>query len=201
MVDSRPLAKAFVGVGSNIDPETNIPRALAALARQPEVTLAGISTFYRTAPLSDPNRSSGLESRRTSDPDPDFFNGVVEIRTGMSPGQLLDVFADIEEELGRERMGNRFAPRTMDLDLLLYASVEDDGDGLAWKELGPHGRMVHADIEHRAFVAHPLMELAPDLVLPPYGTPLRALAAGFRTPGGRAEALFTEGLRSRFLSV
>jgi 7,8-dihydro-6-hydroxymethylpterin-pyrophosphokinase len=88
----------------------------------------------------------------------------------------------------------------MDLDLLLYGTVEEGRPGPAWKELGPHGRMVHTDIEHRAFVAQPLMELAPELVLPPYGTPLRALAEGFRTPGGRAETLFTTGLRSRFLT-
>ena len=199
MSESRPLAKAYVGIGSNIGPEENILSALAALASAPAVTLSGISTFYRTAALSDPNHTSGLRDRRPPDPDPDFYNGVVEIETRMTPEELLELFASIEKGLGRVRRDNRFAPRTMDLDLLLYGTIVDDRSELDWKELSPYGRMIHDDIEHRAFVAHPLMELAPDLVLPPYGTPLRALAAGFGTPGGKAEAHFTKRLRSRFL--
>jgi len=192
-------ARAYVGIGSNIDPEENIPRALSALEREPGVALSGISTFYRTAALSDPTRTTGLNRGRGSDPDPDFFNGVLEILTRRTPGELLDLFASIEDSLGRERPGNRWAPRTMDLDLLLYGALEAGGSVLTWRSLGPGGDMVHDDIERRAFVAHPLMELAPDLILPPYGTPLRALAAGFPTPGGSAETQFTALIRARFL--
>jgi 2-amino-4-hydroxy-6-hydroxymethyldihydropteridine diphosphokinase len=190
-----------VGVGSNIDPEENVPRALAALEREPGISLSGISTFYRTAALSDPTRTSGLDRQRAAHSDPDFFNGVLEIQTRRTPQELLDVFASIEASLGRRRGESRWAPRPMDLDLLLYGALEQGGSVLTWRSLGPDGGMVHDDIEHRAFVALPLMELAPDLILPPYGTPLRALAASFSTPGGSPETEFSSCLRARFLGT
>jgi len=199
-VTSHP-ALAYVGVGSNIHPEENVRRALGALAQKPGVTLTGISTFYRTAPIPDPTNSTSLPDQGPSGLDPDFLNGVLEIRTALSSHELLTLFAQVEEALGRERHGRRFAPRTIDLDLLLFGR-EVAPDGLpVWEEIGPQKYLAHSDIERRSFVAHPLLELAPGLILPPYGAPLRAFAASFETPGGKREIELTAALRSRFLAT
>lgn len=194
-------ALAYVGVGSNINPEENIRKALSALGRTEDLVLSGISTFYRTAPIADPTNSILPPGQNPESFDPDFLNGVLEIRTRLSPDQIMGLFSEIEEHLGRERRGNRFAPRTIDLDLLLYGSGNAGTTSPVWEEIGPERYLAHADIEKRAFVSHPLLELAPDLALPPYGTPLRAITASFESPGGAPETEFTAGLRARFLSA
>lgn len=197
-VNNRP-ALAYVGVGSNINPEENIVGALETLKETRGVTLTSISTFFRTAALRDPRDSTSPPGQELQDLDPDFLNGVLEIRTDLSPTELLARFAETERTLGRRRPGNRWAPRTIDLDLLLYGLEDEDGSDPIWQEIGPTGFLSHPDIEGRPFVAHPLLELAPNLMLPPYRTPLRACAANFETPGGRPETVFTESLRSRFV--
>jgi 2-amino-4-hydroxy-6-hydroxymethyldihydropteridine diphosphokinase len=131
--------------------------------------------------------------------DPDFLNGVLEIRTLLSPSELLERFAQIENDLGRTRPGNRYAPRTMDLDLLLFGSDEGPGSSPEWKVIAEGGVMAHVDILKRGFVALPLLELAPDLVLPPHRIPLQALALSFGSPGGKAEEALTNDLRTQFL--
>ncbi|MBT8395497.1 MAG: 2-amino-4-hydroxy-6-hydroxymethyldihydropteridine diphosphokinase [Gemmatimonadetes bacterium] len=196
---SRSPALAYVGVGSNIRPEENVTKALGLLVDTPGITLTGISTFFRTAPLSDPANSSGNAGASFEGQDPDFLNGVLEIRTLLTAPELLDRFARIEESLGRKRPANRYAPRTMDLDLLLYGLGEHPGTSPEWQEVAPEGILAHSDIQRRGFVALPLFELAPDLVLPPYNIPLRALALSFETPGGKGEPALSRGLRSRFL--
>ena len=198
-MNSRP-ALAYVGVGSNIHPEENVVRALESLAETPGVTLTGISTFYRTGALSDPTDSAAPPDQGLRDLDPDFLNGVLELRTVLNPTDCLALFAAIERALGRERPGNRYAPRTMDLDLLLYGREAADEPDPIWQEIGPGGFLAHSDIEGRPFVAHPLLELAPNLILLPHGTPLQAFAASYDTPGGRPETAFTQTLRSRFLA-
>jgi 2-amino-4-hydroxy-6-hydroxymethyldihydropteridine diphosphokinase len=189
-----------MGVGSNIRPEENIRKALALLTQTPGITLTGISTFYRTAPLPDPSESTSFPTDKPRDCDPDFLNGVLAIRTLLSSDELLARFAEIEGALGRERPGNRYAPRTMDLDLLLYGRDQGAGTDLDWEEIGPSGFLAHSDIGRRAFVALPLFELSPDLILPPHRIPLRAYTASFGTAGGKPETAYSEGLRSLFLS-
>jgi 2-amino-4-hydroxy-6-hydroxymethyldihydropteridine diphosphokinase len=197
---SKPSAFAYVGVGSNIQPEDNVRWALEALSERPGVTLTGISTFYRTAAMTDPNKASLLPEEGAPDPDPDFLNGVLELRTFLTPENLLMLFAGIENALGRTRRGNRFAPRTIDLDLLLYGFGETGEGQSQWGEIGDDGRKAHRDIFRRAFVACPLMELAPDLILPPHNVPLQALACTFDSPGGKPEDPLTQDLRRRFLT-
>jgi 2-amino-4-hydroxy-6-hydroxymethyldihydropteridine diphosphokinase len=127
--------RAYVGVGSNIEPEHNIRAALRLLEQH--VRVAGVSTFYRTEPLGRPS-------------DPDFINGVVAIETGLGAHELRStVLRRIERELGRQRVPDANAPRTIDLDLLVY-----DGEPL------------DPNVELRAFVAWPLVELDPALALP-----------------------------------
>ena len=190
---------AYVGVGSNIQPDQNVVRALESLSGSPEIHLLGISTFYRTAPLPDPSNSHNLPDQESKDFDPDFLNRVLEIRTSLSPDDLLNLFHRTENALGRDRMGGRYAPRTMDLDLLLYGWVSGEDTGVVWEEIGDTDALVHRDIQTRPFVAFPLFELAPDLLLPPHGTPLRAFTASFGSPGGKAEPELTDSLRKRFL--
>jgi len=140
------MARVFVGVGSNIDPEANVPRALKLLAR--DVPVLAISTFYRTPALGRPN-------------DPPFVNGVIEVGDTFGPRELKRALERTEAALGRRRQPDRFAPRTIDLDLLVYGDRNETSDEL---------KLPHPDIVHRRFVAAPLFELAPTLVLPGSGT-------------------------------
>ena len=185
-------AQAFVGVGSNLDPSENVFRALALLEGAPGITVVGISTFYRTPALPAPDAPA-----TPAQADPDYLNGVVELRTTLEATALASALMGVEAALGRVRTGNRFQPRTMDLDLLLYSAFPPTGAG----ESPPpaSARPPHPEIRSRPFVAIPLLELAPDLLLPPDGTPLREIAASFSGPGGEAEGSFTERLRVRFL--
>ena len=136
------MARAFIGVGSNIDPGANIPQALRLLHRQ--LPIKAISTFYATPAEGRPEQ-------------PDFFNGVAEVAIDLAPLALKDLLRGIEAQLGRVRTTDKYAPRTIDLDLLLY-------DDLVLN----HTDLVLPDplIERRAFLAVPLAELALDLLLP-----------------------------------
>jgi 2-amino-4-hydroxy-6-hydroxymethyldihydropteridine diphosphokinase len=150
------MARVFIGVGSNVEPEVHVPGALARL--QEAIGLVRVSTFYSTPALGRPS-------------DPPFVNGVVEVRDRLPPAPLKQVLSRIEEAEGRRRGGDRFAPRPMDLDLLLHGDVVSSAPGL---------RLPHPDVTHRRFVALPLLELAPDLVLP--GSGVRLAAAVERLP-------------------
>lgn len=173
------MVRAFLGIGSSLDPDRNIPAALGLLLGTPGVEITGISTLYRTPPLPAPGAPAESVAQ-----DPDFLNGVLEIRTSVSLERLTEVLETIEVALGRVRTANRYAPRTLDLDLLLY-----------------DGTRAHPDIRSRAWVALPLLELDQELVLPPDGTPLKAVAQRFPGPGGEADRALTRELRRRFCPV
>ncbi len=145
------MTHAFVGLGSNIDPEANIRSALRLLAATCRVK--DVSTIYRT-------KAEGPH------PQPDYLNGVVELETSLAPAAFEARLDEIEHSLGRVRATEKAAPRTIDLDLLVYT----DGDGRRplWPGL--------EDVRTRAFVAVPLGELAPGLVLPD-GTRLQEVIA------------------------
>ena len=146
--------RAYVGVGSNLDPERNIPAALTRLAQLVKVT--GVSTFYRTAALGPPGQ-------------PDFLNGVVSVETVLSARELKrSVLVKVEKELHRERAADRYAPRVIDLDLVLYGDLVCDEEGLVLPD---------SHILERPFLAFPLLELEPELVIPGTRTSLREAAA------------------------
>ena len=133
----------FVGLGSNLDDHAQqIGQALAGPDGSPGIAVLRVSSLYRTAPW-------GFRDQ------PEFVNAVVELDTLLSPRALLDRLLDIERHAGRRRDGERYGPRTIDLDLLAYGEVELDEPGLTL----PHPR-----IAERAFVLVPLAEIAPDLV-------------------------------------
>ncbi|MFC1791413.1 2-amino-4-hydroxy-6-hydroxymethyldihydropteridine diphosphokinase [Gemmatimonadota bacterium] len=180
-------ARAFLGLGSNIDPEENVWSALEMLTASPGLILTGISTLFRTPALSPPEPDSPVHAPPPP-PHPDFLNGVLEILTDLDAGELEALLHRIEGSLGRVRTQGRYAPRPMDLDLLLYLPVAGEA------------HLPHPDVLTRAFVAHPLLELSPGLRLPPEGLPLQEVADRFPGPGGTPEGTITASLRSRFLS-
>ena len=139
----NPSTTAWVGLGANLGDRTAALRtALAALAALPGTRLLRVSSLYRSAPVD----AGG----------PDYLNAVAEIATQLPPHDLLAALQAIERAAGRERP-YRNAPRTLDLDILLYGDLRLDSATL----MLPHPRM-----HERAFVLLPLAELAPDRVLP-----------------------------------
>lgn len=199
-MDDQP-ALAFIGIGSNLQPRESLVGALTHLAATPGISISGISTIYRTAPLPPPEPFPGGSDEDNKEPDPDFFNGVLELRTGLSARDLLARLFDIETALGRKRTSNRYAPRTIDLDLLLFGRIHHAKGSPRWEPIGPAGILLHDDVTRRAFVTLPLLELAPSLTLPPEGKTLAEVAAVFDSPGGTPEMEFTATLRIRFLDA
>ena len=155
LAPTAPLAplvlKAYVGVGANLgDARAHLLAAHDALGRLPHTVLVAQSSIYCSAPIE----SSG----------PDYLNTVVLLHTRLGAHELLAHLLHIEQAHGRERP-YRNAPRTLDLDLLLYGDERIHTDALTV----PHPRM-----QQRAFVLLPLAELAPALVIPGLG-PVMAL--------------------------
>ncbi len=141
------MHSAFVGLGSNLGaPEAQLRRAIAALAELAQTRLVAASSLYRSAPLGNTDQ-------------PDFVNAVAQIATTLAPQPLLAALLEIEIRFGRER-AFRNAPRTLDLDLLLYDQQRIAEPGLEV----PHPRM-----HQRAFVLAPLLEIAPAAVIPGLG--------------------------------
>ena len=137
--------EAFIGVGSNLDPEKNILSALPEL--QARVQILDASRFYRNPALSPDRRSL-----------PPFVNGVLKVRTDLTPLDLkYDVLRGIEEKVQRRRTGDRYRPRTLDLDLLVYGGLEVDSERLTLPD---------PDVSIQPFWAVPLAELVPDYCPP-----------------------------------
>jgi 2-amino-4-hydroxy-6-hydroxymethyldihydropteridine diphosphokinase len=138
------LTTAYVGLGSNLaDPVKQVEAAFDELDRVPQTRLVQRSSLYRTKPV-------GYAAQ------PDFVNAVAQLETGLAPERLLDELQAIEARHGRERSFPN-APRTLDLDLLLFGKLVVQTERLTV----PHPRM-----RERAFVLEPLREIAPDLELP-----------------------------------
>lgn len=138
--------RAFIGVGANLGfARDAVLNALADLSTLPDSEFVAASNLYSTAPIE----SSG----------PDYINAVAEIRTGLDAQALLDALFAIEKRYGRVRT-ERNAPRTLDLDLLLYGEKE-----IRTSEL----TVPHARLTERAFVLVPLLELDPEIKIPGAG--------------------------------
>jgi 2-amino-4-hydroxy-6-hydroxymethyldihydropteridine diphosphokinase len=147
------VTRAYVGLGSNLgDREATLRRALELLAEH--VDVVAVSTLRDTDPV-------GVVEQ------PRFLNGAACVETDLTPRELLGVLLGVERELGRERL-ERWGPRTIDLDLLLYGDEAVSEPGL---------RVPHPRLHERRFVLEPLAELDPALVVPGRG-PVRKLLAG-----------------------
>ncbi|HEY6106650.1 MAG TPA: 2-amino-4-hydroxy-6-hydroxymethyldihydropteridine diphosphokinase [Anaeromyxobacteraceae bacterium] len=146
--------RAFVGVGSNLgDRWARLALAARALRSTPRVALVRASRVWDSAPVGPPQ--------------PRYLNAVLELETGLPPRQLLAALRQVELAAGRERRV-RWGPRTLDLDLLLYADLALEAVGLT---------VPHPAIASRRFVLAPLAELCPGRVLPGTGATVVELLA------------------------
>ena len=156
--------KAFIALGANLgDPATQVGRAFDELARLPETRLTARSALYLS-------KAVGYAAQ------PDFVNAVARVATRLAPRTLLEALLEIEARHGRRR-DFKNAPRTLDLDLLLY-------DGLVLHEPGltlPHPRMCE-----RAFVLQPMSEIAPEQPIPGKGKVADCLARLLSSDSGAA---------------
>jgi 2-amino-4-hydroxy-6-hydroxymethyldihydropteridine diphosphokinase len=149
------MPRAFVGLGANLgDREGALRRAVDLLARAPGVTVVAVSSTRETDPVGYADQ-------------PRFLNAAVALDTTLAPRELLDALLAVEQALGRTRVGPRFGPRAIDLDLLLYDDAELDEPGLSV----PHPRL-----HERRFALEPLHELDPQRVVPGHGTVTDLLA-------------------------
>jgi 2-amino-4-hydroxy-6-hydroxymethyldihydropteridine diphosphokinase len=150
------MAIAYVGIGSNLgERDATIRDALALIAADPELEVEAVSSIRETDPVDVIDQ-------------PRFLNGALRLTTELAPGPLLERLLAVEQQLGRVRSGERYGPRTIDLDLLLYGDEIVDEPGL---------RVPHPRLAERRFVLEPLAELDPGLVVPGLG-PIQGLLAG-----------------------
>jgi 2-amino-4-hydroxy-6-hydroxymethyldihydropteridine diphosphokinase len=148
--------RVFVGLGSNLgDREASLRAALDALAAEPGIAIASVSSFRDTDPV-------GLTEQ------PRFLNAVAVLETELAPRAVLERLLAVERGLGRTREGPRFGPRTIDLDLLVYGDARIAEPGL---------EVPHPRLHERRFVLEPLAELDPALVVPGHGRVDALLAA------------------------
>jgi 2-amino-4-hydroxy-6-hydroxymethyldihydropteridine diphosphokinase len=154
--------RAYVGLGANLgDREATIGRALRLLDEAEGVDVVAVSALRETEPWGPVDQ-------------PWFLNGAVALDTTLTPRQLLETLLDVERRLGRVRGGERYGPRTIDLDLLLYDDVVTVEPGLTL----PHPRL-----HERRFALEPLADLAPEAVVPGRGTVAALLTALDRDAG------------------
>jgi len=149
------VPRAYVGLGANLgNREQTLEHAVALLEAGENVDVIAVSELRETDPV-------GVVDQ------PRFLNGVAAVETTLSARELLDTLLAIERSLGRVRV-ERWGPRTLDLDLLLYGDEIVDETGL---------RVPHPRLHERRFALEPLVELDPELVIPGRGRVSEALAA------------------------
>jgi 2-amino-4-hydroxy-6-hydroxymethyldihydropteridine diphosphokinase len=149
--------QAWIGLGGNLgDAAATLHAALQDLDNLPQTRVMRASKLYRTP-------AWGVAEQ------PDFINAAALLETRLPPRDLLDALLDIERSFGRERHGSeRWGPRVLDLDLLLYDSAVIDEPGL---------RVPHPHLHERAFALLPLVEITPDVFIPGIGQAAVALRA------------------------
>ena len=162
--------RVYLGLGANLgDPAATLAAARDTLAALPQGRLSACSSLYRTAPVGGPPGQ------------PDYVNAAVELDTTLPPQELLERCLAIEARFGRQRR-ERWGPRSLDIDLLLYDALVSDDSRLTL----PHPRL-----HLRRFVLEPLCELAPQLVHPRLLLPLQELLRQLADPN-RVERLTTD---------
>jgi 2-amino-4-hydroxy-6-hydroxymethyldihydropteridine diphosphokinase len=162
---------AFVAAGSNLgDRRALITSAVDALARHEAIAVTAVSAIIETAPIGQPAQGP-------------YLNAVIALETSLKPHELLRACQQIEAAHGRNRAAEqRWGPRRLDLDLLLYGDAVIDEPALVL----PHPRM-----HERSFVLDPLAELAPALVHPVLGRSIAELREGLAARSGAAEIQIT----------
>ncbi len=161
MAQQHTFVRAYIGLGSNLaDPLAQLAKAVKALQTLPASRLTALSRFYCSSPMGPADQ-------------PDYLNAVAMLDTRLNALELLDALQAIENEQGRVRGSQRWGPRTLDLDLLLYGTEVIDTDRL---------KVPHPGLSERNFVLFPLADIAPELVLPD-GRRLQDLLAGCSRDG------------------
>jgi len=172
------MAHAYVAIGSNILPEQNVRAALAALALRADVE--AVSTVYETQPVGRPGQ-------------PVFYNCAVSLAAWLPALALkLEVLRPIEAQLGRRRTRDKYAPRPIDLDLVLYDDLVSNSAELVLPD---------PEIKLRPFLAVPLSELAPDLKYPGSNLSMADIARGLGREGMRPLAEYTASLRESLVAA
>jgi 2-amino-4-hydroxy-6-hydroxymethyldihydropteridine diphosphokinase len=142
------MIRVYLGLGANLNsPLEQLMQAVSALIHLPQSQLAAVSSFYGSRPMGPQDQ-------------PDYVNAVAALDTRLTPETLLDELQRIELEQGRQRKEDRWGPRTLDLDILLY------GEAML---ATPRLTVPHYGLHQREFVVYPLLELAPSLHIPGFG--------------------------------
>jgi 2-amino-4-hydroxy-6-hydroxymethyldihydropteridine diphosphokinase len=147
------MVRVYIGLGANLDqPVLQLQHAITALQQVTDSCLVQVSSLYGSKPMGPQDQ-------------PDYVNAVAALDTQLSAGQLLDALQQIEQQHGRQRKAERWGPRTLDLDILLYGNDIINTERLT---------IPHYGLRQREFVLYPLYEITPLLQLPD-GTVLSSL--------------------------
>jgi 2-amino-4-hydroxy-6-hydroxymethyldihydropteridine diphosphokinase len=156
------LARAFLGIGSNVGDRAQYLKSAVRLLRNiPQSTVAKVSSIYETEPWGNPDQEA-------------YLNQTVELQTGLEPDQLLESCQAIEFHLGREHK-EKWGARTMDIDILLYDSREVHQTDL---------QIPHPRLSERRFMLVPLAEIAPELSVPRTGHTVSRMLEACEDTGG-----------------
>lgn len=140
---------AYIGLGGNLDhPAERLLAARRQIGEIPGVREVAFSSLYRSTPMGPSDQ-------------PDYVNAVMAVETSLAPFDLLQELQAVETAFGRVRLGERWGPRTLDLDVLLYGAEIIETERLT---------VPHPGLAEREFVLYPLLEIAPDLVIPGKGS-------------------------------
>ena len=139
------MTLVYIALGSNLaSPLEQVNAAVNAIRELPESRVVAVSSFYRTPPLGPQDQ-------------PDYLNAAVALETTLEPETLLDHTQHIELQQGRVRKAERWGPRTLDLDIMLFGNRIINSERLT---------VPHYDMKNRGFMLWPLFEIAPDLHFP-----------------------------------
>ncbi|UWX94079.1 2-amino-4-hydroxy-6-hydroxymethyldihydropteridine diphosphokinase [Enterobacter mori] len=139
------MTLAYIALGSNLaSPLEQVNAAVQALGEIPQSRIVAVSSFYRTPPLGPQDQ-------------PDYLNAAVVLDTALNAETLLDNTQRIELQQGRVRKAERWGPRTLDLDIMLFGDEVINTERLT---------VPHYDMKNRGFMLWPLFEVAPDLIFP-----------------------------------
>ncbi|EPG9696178.1 2-amino-4-hydroxy-6-hydroxymethyldihydropteridine diphosphokinase [Klebsiella aerogenes] len=139
------MTLVYIAIGSNLaSPLEQVNAAIRALAEIPDSRVASVSSLYRTPPLGPQDQ-------------PDYLNAAVALETSLAPEALLDHTQRIELQQGRVRKAERWGPRTLDLDIMLFGDTVINSERLT---------VPHYDMKNRGFMLWPLFEIAPQLHFP-----------------------------------
>ncbi|WP_312687354.1 2-amino-4-hydroxy-6-hydroxymethyldihydropteridine diphosphokinase [Kosakonia sp.] len=154
------MTLAYIALGSNLaSPLDQVNAAIVAIGEIPQSHIVAVSSLYRTPPLGPPDQ-------------PDYLNAAVALETELAPEALLDHTQRIELQQGRVRKAERWGPRTLDLDIMLFGELSLNTARLT---------VPHYDMKNRGFMLWPLFEIAPDLHFPD-GASLQAILTQLNAP-------------------